>query len=43
MAGSISNLFNTKGTNEPIVAANIIEIQILNPTTKPNKGEVSIN
>ena len=43
IAGSISNLFNTKGTNDPIVAANIIDIEILKPTTRPNNGDVSIN
>ena len=43
IAGSISNLFNTKGTNDPIVAANIIDIEMLRPTTRPNNGDVSIN
>ena len=43
IAGSISNRFNTKGTNYPIVAASIIETQILNPTTTPSIGDVSIN
>ena len=40
-AGSISNRFKIKGTNEPIEAAMIIDAQILSPTTSPSRGDTS--
>ena len=42
-AGSISNLFRTRGTKDPMVAAKIIDTHILSPTTTPKSGEASIN
>ena len=43
IAGSISNRLRINGTKEPIVAAMIIEIHILNPTTIPSIGDTSMN
>ena len=40
-AGSISKRFKIRGTRDPIVAAMIIDAQILRPTTRPKTGEIS--